>query len=230
MKNTQTRVANPWHSLPSREPFVLAGDRLQIEAFNRTAKREHQVDLTLRPEPFLGNPEAPVLLLGLNPGWSREDRAWHRRRDFSELCCRNLAHSTSSYPFYLLNPQLDAPGSHWWRRRLRSVIEIVGLECTARSLMCVEYFPYHTNSFSSRTPLVDSQHYGFALVRRAMTRRAEILLMRSTRRWLEAVPELDSYKHRHELRSVQNVSISPRNCPKGFMRLVSALRASDPVC
>ncbi len=59
---------NPWLHLPMTAPFVLAEDAPLVERFNLTASPDHRLDLTLLPEPFLGLPSAPVVLLGLNPG------------------------------------------------------------------------------------------------------------------------------------------------------------------
>ena len=50
---------------PGRPPFVLPQDEEHIQRFNETATPSHRVRLELLPEPFLGNPRAPVVLLGL---------------------------------------------------------------------------------------------------------------------------------------------------------------------
>jgi len=72
---------------------------------------------------------------------------------------------------------------------------------------------------------VPSQEYGFALVRDAIARDAVIVVMRSLARWLAAVPELAGYSRRFGLRSVQNVTISPKNCPDGYAAVIDALRS-----
>lgn len=216
---------NPWAQLPKTRPFVLDSDRASIDAFNSRATSRHAVDTSLLPEPFLGRPDAPVVLLGLNPGWSADDGVWHSRADFAHLCRANARHESSSYPFYLLNPALaSSPGGRWWSQRLRAVIQETSLECAARGFLCVEYFPYHSDRYSGTTPRLESQEYGFHLVRAAIARGAIIVMLRSVKRWCAAIPEICGYPNCHRLRSVQYVSISPRNCPEGFEAIVAALR------
>ena len=63
-------MQNPWGDLPQTAPFVLACDKQAIDDFNRTATSEHTIYLDLLPEPYAGNPEARIMLLNLNPGYS----------------------------------------------------------------------------------------------------------------------------------------------------------------
>lgn len=215
---------NPWIKLPQVSPFVLPEDAVSVGSFNPVAKPEHSLDTNLLPEPFLGRPDAPVVLLNLNPGWSSEDAAWHARPDFARLCRENLLHQQAEYPFYLLNPSIaDAPGARWWRAKLGAAIKSSDLATVASSFLCVEYFPYHSRSYGSGTPRVPSQAYGFELVRRALDRGAVIVLMRSRKRWFHAVPELACYRRLYCLRSPQNVSLSQRNCPDGFPEILRKL-------
>lgn len=215
---------NPWIALPNVSPFVLPEDAASVGSFNPVAKPQHYLDTSLLPEPFLGRPDAPVVLLNLNPGWSSEDAAWHAKPEFSRLCRENLLHQQAEYPFYLLNPSIaDAPGARWWRGKLGAVIKASDVATVASRMLCVEYFPYHSKSYGGGTPGVPSQVYGFELVRRALDRGAVIVLMRSRKRWFDAVPELACYRRLYCLRSAQNVSLSQRNCPDGFPEILRKL-------
>jgi len=226
MAGACTTIANPWLELPTSAPYVLPEDGAAIEAFNRTAQTATRYDLTLLPEPFLGRTDAPVVVLCLNPGWSPDGPIGHKEPNFIRRSRENLLHAESAYPFHLLDPALHPPGHRWWGNKLRRPIEEVGLETVANKVLCVEYFPYHSDQFSGRTPSVPSQEYGFALVRDAIARDAVIVVMRSLTRWLAAVPELASYSRRYGLRSVQNVTISPKNCPDGYAAVIDALRSN----
>lgn len=68
---------NPWIQLLEAAPFVLPSDQPPIDAFNRryltNARRTLQLDI--RPEPFIGNIEAPIVLLYLNPGYTPDDHS-----------------------------------------------------------------------------------------------------------------------------------------------------------
>jgi hypothetical protein len=64
-------IENPWCHLPDEAPFVLPGDKERIDEFNErvgaTSKSFLQITKLL-PEPFIGDPNAPVVLLSNNPG------------------------------------------------------------------------------------------------------------------------------------------------------------------
>ena len=108
-------MQNPWHVLPDTSPFVLKQDKAIIDQHNASANPPHQIHLEVMPEPFLGNPEAPVVLLNLNPGFATKDIAFHQQATFAELSRDNLLHRGKTFAFYLLNPQLrKAPGYEWW--------------------------------------------------------------------------------------------------------------------
>lgn len=220
--------ANPWRSLPDEAPYVLPGDALAIDAFNRRANEDHRVHLELLPEPFFGSPDAPLVVLGLNPGFDPRDEEAHRTPWFQQALRRNLAHEHGPFPFYYLDPAVaDTPGGAWWLRRLREPIAIAGLACVASRILCVELFPYHSRHYG-RVPPLPSQAYGFQLVERAIRRDALVVAMRSWRLWRQAVPALASYTRVVRLRSPQNVAISPRNCGDAWPLVTSALLAAEP--
>jgi hypothetical protein len=62
-------MRNPWARLSSQE-YVLSDDRPYVDAWNDGLSDE---SLRLRtdvvPEPFVGPRDAPVVVLGRNPGW-----------------------------------------------------------------------------------------------------------------------------------------------------------------
>jgi hypothetical protein len=65
--------------------------------------------------------------------------------------------------------------------------------------------------------------YSFALVRRALSRGAWLVLMRSKRLWFAAVPELASYPRLIRIRNVQNPVISHRKIDGDIDALVKAV-------
>jgi hypothetical protein len=216
LRVTLSESINPWHGLPDRPDYVLPEDIEQLTNFNRRAKPEAYLHLNLIPEPFLGLPDALVVLLGLNPGYIDEDDAHHKDPAFMRRSRDNLLHLDSTYPFFLLDPAITAPGRRWWERKLRHLIERFGRETIAQRVLCVEYFPYHSRRFGHHKLVLPSQQYSFSLVRDAINREATIIVMRSKRIWLDAVPELNGYKRLCQLRNAQSPYISPRNCPVGF--------------
>lgn len=218
-------MRNPWLDLPHDPPFVLEQDRAIIEKHNRTASAERFIHLNCLPEPFLGKPDAPVILLNLNPGFDPDDVRFHLEdRAFIERSRANLRHEAQDYAFYLLDPAIEeAPGHRWWTSHLRGLVEACGRQTVARNVLCVEHFPYHSERFGFNG-LVPSQEYSFYLVREAIRRSALIVQMRSRRIWFEAIPELRDYPHWCELSSPQSAYVSPRNCPR-YNQVVERIRA-----
>lgn len=217
---------NPWSRLPAHAPYVLPEDQPAIDHFNATARSEHRLHLELLPEPFLGTPTAPVVLLSLNPGYSPEDLAAHQDSGFQARSRANLTHAASADPFLLLNPEIQAPGRRWWEAKLAPLIKACGREAVAAGVMCIEYFAYHSLRFAHGELRVPSQDYAFQLLRVALQRQALIVALRAERLWRAAVPELASYAFLYRLNSAQNVVVSERNCPAGYAAVVRALSGS----
>lgn len=221
-------MTNPWHLLPTEPPFVLETDASDINNFNRTSRPEKLYDLSLLPEPFFGQPDAPVVLLALNPGLNPSDAAVHAQKEFVAQARRSLSHNLAPYPFLHLQPDLSTPGALWWRRIAGPLIQATSFDAVAKGILCVQYFPYHSHSFSSSSPNVPSQEYSWNLVRAAINRNAEIVVMRSWRLWASAVPELLTHTKVHHVRNPRNPSLSPGNLGASFESLKFKLNAQLP--
>src|SRR5688500_16324200 len=114
---------NPWSALPLEPQFVLDCDRSAVFAFNEKRGRNpvHLLRLDFLPEPYIGAPEAPVVLLSNNPGYG--ERAHLKLNDeFRERMRSNLLHRPSKHPFLYLDPALEEVG-HWWRIKSRVLRE-----------------------------------------------------------------------------------------------------------
>ena len=217
---------NPWTNIPTEPEFVLAIDEPEIAAFNRSARPEHTIHTTLVPEPFLGSPEAPVVLLNLNPGFSEDDILLHDLPAFRRAALDNLRHEHLACPFYLLDPDLPiSPGRQWWERKLRPLIGAAGWRNVVSRLLVLELHGYHSRRFSRRLT-VPSQAYTRQLLRAAIDRDARIVVMRGRRLWEASVPELVEAAFVVQVRSVQNPVISETNLSHArFTDVVKALAA-----
>jgi hypothetical protein len=215
---------NPWHDLPNQSPFVLPQDEPLITRFNQRASPDHYFHLDIVPEPYLGNPVAPVVLLNLNPGFSDDDVATHLKPSFHAAARANLLHTYTPYPFYLLDPELPSPGRDWWLRKLRALIQRVGLRSVANAVFVAEVHGYHSRRYHHQLAPFPSQQYTQHLVRAAIGHDALILIMRGARFWRALLPELANRSSVGELRNVQNVTISPGNCPEFFENIIGAIQ------
>lgn len=220
-------MKNPWIHLPRSSPHALKDDLPHLLSFNRSAKSQHRILLNILPEPFLGDPQAAVVLLSLNPGFTGSDVMNHQRRDFRRAILDNLKHrKRRAWPFYLLNPQFrDTGGYTWWSQKLRLLSEEVGAQLVARHVCCLEYFPYHSLKYR-KCRQIPVQEYTFELLRSAMRRKALIVVMRSYRIWADAVPELKQYDRLLRLRNPQNPCLTSRNC-SGFKQVVRAINRAE---
>lgn len=214
---------------------MLAEDRDAVERFNSkpTRKEEHRFHTQLPPLPFQGNPNAPVVLLGLNPGYAESDEQNHLTPAFLEANWRNYKHDTSAdYPFFFLDPQYASDaGQTWWHKRLSHLRRDskhhgeFSDEHLAKSLLSVQYFPYRSSGYRSAS--VASQQYGFDLVKKAMARGALIVLLRSWSLWRKAIPELESYPNLlRTSSSLQPVLSRKQLGDASWEKLLAALRTS----
>lgn len=214
-------IANPWKTLSVSAPFTAGEDLATTEAFDRGASEVHRLRFDLVPEPYLGNPRAPVVLLNGNPGYPADGIVPDFGPRFERAAMANLSHAHPDWPFYLLDPRLPSIGGDWWRRRLRALADAVGgYESVAQHVFVAETHGYHSIRYKPIS--LPSQQYTRRLVLQAIDRNAVVIIMRSKRVWLELVPELQQACV-FSLRNVQNVTVSPGNCPAGFRAAVAAI-------
>jgi hypothetical protein len=212
-------MENPCAELPQTPPFVEPADKSLID---RYPERAANLQLNFLPSPFLGTPEACVYVLQLNPGAGHDD--FQYGTDFVEERRRALRFESSSC-FWPLNSALRGTPAHdYATKKMRRLIEVVGEDCVAKRMMWVEYFGYQSLKFVPFPIALPSQRFAFELVREAIAARKTVIIARSHRRWLEAIPELASYGY-IELHSWQNPSLTPKNMGDAeFSRVVEALR------
>ncbi len=230
---TVTIPSNPWFSLPASEPYVLPCDREAVERHNDRAGPQQTLDLGLFPFPLLGNPNASVVMLNLNPGIDPQDRSEQERPAFRAAYRNNLRHADQPYPFFLLDPAHGShPGHRYWSLHLRQLIEHAGIEALSRELLVLEWVPYASQHGTAGSLELASQEYTTELLRAALSRGAAILGLRSLDQWLYRMPELARYPRFHRLkpRSRRNW-VTRRNLEteRGFEDLVRSLPARQPV-
>lgn len=221
-------LKNPWTDLPSEAPYVLECDREKIEAFNRrfADQPDYLLQTQLYPEPYIGNPDSPIYLLGLNPGYDESDDAQHRDDAFTSAIRSNLRHDEVEIPFYFFDPRFAAsPGARWWRGKCRWFAnDGTDLATLAKMVFCVELFPYHSRKYRALAGGVASSEYSVELVRKAMDEGKIIVAMRAFNDWCSRIPRLSNYPGLLRLNSAQNVSLSPGNLKNGYDRILATLK------
>ena len=92
-------MENPWIDLPDSPPFVLSDEYDSIRSFNEKTNEIQKIRLELIPEPYLGNPNSPIVLLNLNPGFMEEEIIFHLSDlYFISESRKNLLHLEQVYP------------------------------------------------------------------------------------------------------------------------------------
>ncbi len=210
-------MKNPWADLPIESPFVLDCDKEIVCAFNKLRSEKVKFQLKYLPEPFLGDPNASIVLLSLNPGFAGKGDSLHLTSEtFKQKSRQNLLHTKAEYPIYLLDPEFRKSGGHqYWYRKLRSLIEDFSLKCVAEKIFVIEYYGYHSEKCGFGGEMA-SQGYSFHLVKEAIKRGAIIVVVRHNRKWMQKIPELETYPHKYTLNSPQAGNISRMNCPNGY--------------
>ena len=216
-------ISNPWGALPLDGPYILGDDASLVDNHNNKAQPNKRYDLSLLPEPYFGSPLAPVILLALNPGHGVGDAELHSQGWFKKMARESLMHQLWPYPFLHLQPQSATDGGLWWQRITKELISTVGFDLVSKGIFCVEYFPYHSIEFGSPGLQVPSQQYSFELVRAGLRRGAEVVLMRSSRLWLSAIPELIDYPFLHKIKNPRNPTLSSKNLANGHSVLINRL-------
>lgn len=224
-------MRNPWVKTPLVPPYVLDEDEQVIFGINEWYSGKDQVIQTqLLPEPYIGNPKAPIIVLTKNPGFDKDsDPYWHTRIDFQKLMRVNLSQEDSDYPFVYFNSALsDSPGTKWHKKSLNRLIRSSSVEEVANKVCSIPYFPYHTASFSSipkgiTREILPSQSYTQYLVQQAINRGAIIVITLFEKKWKELVEDLRTYPKAYSLKS-QNTMISKGNMEIGeFSEILSVL-------
>lgn len=221
-------TVNPWTEVAKlkKPPYLAKCDKdIKLASF-------YNLRTEVLPQPYLGDVDsAKVICLLLNPGYSETEGG-------IELTChglqqelrRNLS-STNSRLVYLDDEFDWTSGGKWLREKVLKPLSHGGVtrDDLNRNFAIVEYFPYHSKFFDVKEnkPL-QSQQFGFDLVRQAIKNNAIILLMRGEKLWLEAVPELEAYRQSGNCvvpHSTRNVVLSEANLgEKNFARVVEVLK------
>jgi hypothetical protein len=187
MKNTTSE--NPWQSL--KPLYVLPEDFAAI-AHHRNYSN---LRLDMMPGQFIGGLDnAEIVFLLLNPGFNEGDITTDLQLPgFANDIQLNHVDPYKS-PFYFFNDGYELTGGHiWWAKILKPLLQAGVTEAMLRDkIMAIEYFPYHSKTYKN-LPLVPSQKLAFDMVREAITRKKTIVIMRSSKLWFAAVPELEKY-------------------------------------
>ena len=96
------------------------------------------------------------------------------------------------------------------------MIQATSKEKVAQNISLVQFFPYHTKKYKNIPKKIisgylESQEYNFDLVRKAIERKATIIILRGKKLWFGAVPSLENYENLCFTNSYLNTTLSKNN-------------------
>lgn len=214
---------NPWLDLPSEPPYIATVD---TDVLLKVGKRADGLRFDVLPDPYLGDMnQAEIVVLPLNPGFEDADLLVNMQRDEYVTQNRLSLKLKSSPPFYFLNPELMYSGGYrWWMRIFKPLLQQgISANTLAHKMMCIQYLGYHSTTYLHLNTTLPSQLYSFDLVRQAIQLKKIIVMMRSEKLWLEAVPELKNYPY-IKIKNPRNPVLSPANLTQdGFDQILQHL-------
>lgn len=228
-------MKNPWLRLPQAPPYVYALDEEPIQNLYSSSDPKEKLHLECFPEPYLGRVDAPVVLLGLKPGFDEGDPAAHRDTAFAAAASKSLRHEALPYPLYLLDPSFaSTPGGVYYRGAMRELAEALGAgpgkgldhpawKTIANEVFVINFFPYHSVEASLNQKPLTSQQYGFSLAHQALARNALVVILLGEAWWKKPIPELAKHARVFIGSNMRSWFLSPGNLPGGFDAVVQEL-------
>ena len=187
---------NPWVNIPVSAPYILAEDE---QALLKYEMDPAMIGLRteLLPVPYVGDIEqANVIFLSLNPGFKLKDIEHDRdNKEFHDQTYKNLTFQNKR-SFYFLSPEFKVTHAcAWWSAILKSQIDEQGLDVVSNQCMSITYHGYRSPFYIQPPCILPSQKFSFELVRYAMNQMKCIVIMRSKKLWVQAIPELTDYPY-----------------------------------
>ena len=206
-------MRNPWIELSyNTSEYVLPEDKTPILEFNKTRKKEeNKFHLEVPPEPYLGNPDAPVVVLAKCPGYMDEDKPFMLNDElFRGAMRKTLLHQQQEFPIYYLNPKFGtSPGAEYWLKKMKGLLEVRSFRALANNIFILNYFPYKCKNAVS-FPSISSISYSKYLLEKAMERNAVIILSSGTSQW-RSIVDVENYPYLIKPNSQITGSLGPGN-------------------
>jgi hypothetical protein len=236
-------MKNPWEKLMKQKHdnfYVLEEDAEIIKNFNEYIKgfkdsENYRIHSEIMPAPFMGDIlNSKIVILTLNPGYDVNEEEYNYYKEYKHYWEKQIVHEfpVPDYPLFCFDKKY-VEKSDYWKIKLDPLIQESSVEKVAKQISIIQFFPYHSKKYRDITKRISkdylvSQQYNFELVRKAIARDAIIIIQRSKRLWLEAVPELkklDNEKKLFNTNSYLNPIMSEKNLPDVYGKLIEVLNS-----
>ncbi|UXR71751.1 MULTISPECIES: hypothetical protein [unclassified Staphylococcus] len=198
----------------------------------------YKLDLGVIPLHYIGDiKSANVLVLSLNPSMSEEYRKNYANRNYAEVIQKNLTFEEPKFfefDFYHEKKGFWDKLEPLFKKQYNEKIEKMKSKEDTTSvdkyftekIALVEYFPYHSRKYSKgldklvnrmikKHGYLFSQKFVFNIIKERLRKRdVTIIITRSRSEWMNAIPELSSYKRCYATSSSQSPSFKKENLLK----------------
>ena len=210
-------MENPWlnYNPTHDEPGFHTLDKAHALAFNKGMARERfKLAEHLEPFPYLGNPNAGVVVLLANPGVNEKEADTRFRLTPDEIAQnrRNLSHmDLKPGESTIHSTSVSGFESAWLKPRIRELVQATSLDQVSQGVFLANFHAYNSKSWYPIPYTFETQRYSFYLVGEALKRNSIIIMSRNLLGWFTAIPELYDYKNRVNFKSSRSVYITRGN-------------------
>jgi hypothetical protein len=243
-------MKNPWKELinkvdenyiSSDNKYIIEDDLKVVEKFNNSfksaeSKEKYSIHFNIHPSHYTGNVKrAKVILLATNPGFvESEKETLYKLPSFHKEMIKNLNFETKT--FINLDKERIEQGKYW-KQKTEKLRQDVGNDNIYDKIALIQFFPYHSKKFrkiakkyfENGEQYLKSQKFAFELIKSAINENKILIILRSKKEWLKAIPELKKHKEDGFVFEVSNYRqpyITPKNLKseKKYKILVKTLK------
>lgn len=223
-------MENPWKecvkTLKEEKDHYAKCDEEEIQKIAKRIANKKDKDgkirLELPPQPFEGCVKnSKIVILTLNPGYKDGDKEQQSSDDFIKETTKCMLQKSNAKFFSLMDKFEKDNHYDWWNRNLIKKVDDEIIEkfkpfggyrkFLIENLSVIEFFPYHSKKDGGVTcdyAKIESQKYSFKLVKEAISDNKIIIIQRSVKAWLKAVPKLEDYDNCYKCKNPRSPYIS----------------------
>ena len=212
--------------------YVHNLDEPTITTYNQKVKNyKYKIQTHMLPEPWVGNLDAPIVVLQANPGASESEvnPDWLPNNFQLEAARKTLHQEPMDYPLYWLDPRLqETEGAKWSLGNMKWLINDSTLEQVANRVLLIETHSYHSRNFDPKLNSLQTQEYTKHILRESIRNEALIIALRQKNYWFTEVPELANYWKSGKVFGVKNVQrafLSPGNLGEYYEVILNRMKS-----
>ena len=218
-------INNPWTELINNmnknyqlkdKCYALNREIEIIDSFNRSLSDNnyelYKIHTHIHPSHYTGNIlKAKIILLATNPGYNKnEESSLYKNPVFHKEVFDNLTFLNKS----MLSSDVHRRNqSSYWYNKLKRLINETSFDIISENIAKIQFFPYHSVKYRSiskkhfinhRSPYLDSQLFGFEIIKDAIKKGKLIIVLRSKKEWFKAIKDLEQYEKKGMVLEIKN--------------------------